>query len=69
MEPTVDNVLTYAEIVQDKHQARKLMLASNEIHEKGYEDGLEVRDGRAGGEALFDTDLHYLVRFAATGRG
>jgi len=42
--PTVDNVLTYAEIVQDKHQARKLMLASNEIHEQGYEDGLEVRD-------------------------
>ncbi len=42
--PTVDNVLTYAEIVQDKHQARKLMLASNEIHEKGYEDGLEVSD-------------------------
>ena len=37
-------VLTYAEIVQDKHQARKLMLASNEIHEKGYEDGLEVSD-------------------------
>ncbi len=42
--PTADNVLAYAEIVGDKHQARKLMLASNEIHEKGYEDGLEVRD-------------------------
>ncbi|MDX2090088.1 MAG: replicative DNA helicase [Kofleriaceae bacterium] len=42
--PTPDNVQTYAEIVQDKHQARKLMLASSEIHEKGYEDGLEVRD-------------------------
>ncbi|HEY4177735.1 MAG TPA: replicative DNA helicase [Kofleriaceae bacterium] len=42
--PTADNVLTYAEIVQEKHQARKLMLAANDIHEKGYEDGLEVRD-------------------------
>ena len=42
--PTADNVLAYAEIVGDKHQARKLMLASNEIHEKGYEDNLEVRD-------------------------
>src|SRR5262245_8419375 len=42
--PTADNVVTYAEIVSDKHQARKLMLASSEIAEKGYEDGLEVRD-------------------------
>src|SRR5437868_7568483 len=42
--PTPDNVYAYAEIVQDKHQARKLMLASGEIMEKGYEDGLEVRD-------------------------
>jgi replicative DNA helicase len=42
--PTSDNVVTYAEIVTDKHQARKLMLASGEILEKGYEDGLEVRD-------------------------
>ncbi|HEU0034668.1 MAG TPA: replicative DNA helicase [Kofleriaceae bacterium] len=42
--PTADNVVTYAEIVTDKHQARKLMLASGEIMEKGYEDGLEVRD-------------------------
>ena len=32
-------------------------------------DGLEVRKGRAHGEARFDTDLHYLVRFAATGPG
>jgi hypothetical protein len=32
-------------------------------------DGLEVRDGRATGDALFDTDLHYVVRFAATGKG
>jgi replicative DNA helicase len=42
--PTADNVLAYNEIVTDKHQARKLMLATSEITEKGYEDGLEVRD-------------------------
>lgn len=42
--PTADNVVAYAEIVTDKNQARKLMLASSEIAEKGYEDGLEVRD-------------------------
>jgi replicative DNA helicase len=42
--PTADNVVAYAEIVTDKHQARKLMLASGEILEKGYDDGLEVRD-------------------------
>ena len=42
--PTADNVLAYAEIVTDKHQARKLMLASGDILERGYEDGLEVRD-------------------------
>jgi len=42
--PTVDNVVAYAEIVSDKHQARKLMLAASEISEKGYEDNIEVRD-------------------------
>jgi len=42
--PTADNVVAYAEIVVDKHQARKLMLASGDILEKGYEDNLEVRD-------------------------
>jgi len=42
--PTADNVLAYAEIVTDKHQARKLMLASNEVHERGYDDNLEVKD-------------------------
>ena len=42
--PTADNVLAYTEIVQDKHQARKLMLASGEILERGYDDNLEVRD-------------------------
>src|SRR6516162_390779 len=42
--PTADNVLAYTEIVQDKHQARKLMLASGEILDRGYDDNLEVRD-------------------------
>jgi replicative DNA helicase len=42
--PTADNVLAYTEIVTDKHQARKLMLAAGEISERGYEDDLEVRD-------------------------
>jgi len=42
--PTADNVVAYAEIVTDKHQARKLMLAAGEISERGYEDNLEVRD-------------------------
>ena len=42
--PTADNVVAYAEIVRDNSQARKLILASSEISEKGYEDGLEVRD-------------------------
>ncbi|HEY1554538.1 MAG TPA: replicative DNA helicase [Kofleriaceae bacterium] len=42
--PTVDNVLAYTDIVRDHSQARKLILASAEIVEKGYEDGLEVRD-------------------------
>lgn len=42
--PTPDNVVHYAEIVADKHQARRLMLASGEILERGYEDDLEVRE-------------------------
>jgi replicative DNA helicase len=42
--PTLDNVLTYAEIVRDHSQARKLILASSEIVEKGYEDNLEIKD-------------------------
>ena len=42
--PTTDNVLAYAEIVTEKHQARKLMLAASDIHEKGYEDNVEVKD-------------------------
>ncbi|MCE9573594.1 MAG: replicative DNA helicase [Deltaproteobacteria bacterium] len=42
--PTPDNVLHYARIVEDKHAARKLMLASSEIADKGYEYEGEVRD-------------------------
>ncbi len=42
--PTVDNILAYSEIVKDHSQARKLILASSEISEKGYEDGLEIKD-------------------------
>ena len=42
--PTVDNIIAYTEIVKDHSQARKLILASSEISEKGYEDGLEIRD-------------------------
>src|SRR5579862_4112528 len=49
--PSVDNVLAYTEIVTDKHQARKLMLASGEILEAGYEDNIEVRDYLDGAEA------------------
>lgn len=42
--PTADNVTHYAEIVQDKHSARKLMLAASEVAAKGYEDYGDVRD-------------------------
>jgi replicative DNA helicase len=42
--PTADNVVTYAEIVTDKNQARKLMLASGDILERGYDESVEVRD-------------------------
>jgi replicative DNA helicase len=42
--PTVDNVLAYTEIVRDHSQARKLIFAAGEIVEKGFDDGLEVRD-------------------------
>jgi replicative DNA helicase len=42
--PTPDNVLHYAQIVQDKHSARKLMLAASEIADKGYGDVGDVRD-------------------------
>jgi replicative DNA helicase len=53
--PTADNVIAYAEIVGEKHQARKLMLAAGDILEKGYEDGIEVRDYLDEAEAkIFD---------------
>ncbi len=42
--PTADNVQHYAEIIQDKHSARQLMIAASEIAAKGYEDYGDVRD-------------------------
>jgi len=42
--PTTDNILAYTEIVRDHSQARKLILASSEISEKGYEENLEIKD-------------------------
>jgi replicative DNA helicase len=42
--PTPDNVMHYAQIIQDKHSARKLMLAASEIADKGYDDLGDVRD-------------------------
>jgi replicative DNA helicase len=53
--PTADNVYAYAEIVQDRHQARKLIIAASEIVERGYEDDLEIRDYLDDSEAkVFD---------------
>src|SRR5262245_3648545 len=53
--PTADNVIAYAKIVTEKHQARKLMLTAGDILEKGYEDGIEVRDYLDEAEAkIFD---------------
>jgi replicative DNA helicase len=42
--PTADNAAHYAEIIQDKHAARRLMLAASEIAAKGYEDYGDVKD-------------------------
>lgn len=42
--PTADNVVHYAQITQDKHSARRLMLAASEIAARGYEDYGEVTD-------------------------
>ncbi len=36
--PSADNAGHYAKIIQDKHAARKLMIAASEIAAKGYED-------------------------------
>jgi replicative DNA helicase len=53
--PTPDNVFAYAEIVSDRHQARKLIIAASEIVEAGYEDDLEIRDYLDDSEAkVFD---------------
>lgn len=40
--PTVDNVLVYAETVDQKHRARQLMLAAGDLVERGYESDLDV---------------------------
>ena len=42
--PTADNITHYAEIVQDKHTARQLMLAASEIAAKGYGEFADVQD-------------------------
>ncbi|WP_428266972.1 replicative DNA helicase [Haliangium sp.] len=42
--PTADNVPYYAQIIQDKHAARRLMLAASEIAARGYEEYGEVTD-------------------------
>ncbi|GAB4569975.1 MAG: replicative DNA helicase [Haliangiales bacterium] len=42
--PTADNVGYYAQIIQDKHSARRLMLAASDIAARGYEDYGEVSD-------------------------
>lgn len=50
--PTADNVVAYADIVQSKRRARDLMLAANEIFERGFEDGLDVGDYLSSAVAL-----------------
>jgi replicative DNA helicase len=42
--PTVDNMVSYAEIVTDKARARRLMLAASEVLERGYDPDLDVRE-------------------------
>ncbi len=42
--PTAENIVAYTDIVRDHSQARKLILAAGEIVEKGFDDGLEVKD-------------------------
>ncbi len=42
--PTADNAEHYAAIIQDKHAARRLMIAASEIAAKGYQDYGDVRD-------------------------
>jgi replicative DNA helicase len=42
--PTADNVMHYAQIIQEKHAARRLVLAASEVVARGYEDYGEVAD-------------------------
>jgi replicative DNA helicase len=42
--PTADNVVHYAQIIQDKASARNLMLAAAEVAARGYEEYGDVRD-------------------------
>ena len=42
--PSAENVVHYAEIVQDKRAAARVIRAASEIMEKGYEDDGEVKD-------------------------
>lgn len=42
--PTADNIAHYAQIVQDKSTARRLMLAASEVQAKGYTDFGEVNE-------------------------
>ncbi len=41
--PTADNAEHYASIIQEKHSARRLMLAASEIAAKGYQDYGDVQ--------------------------
>jgi replicative DNA helicase len=42
--PSAENVVHYAEIVQDKRAAAKVIRAASEIMEKGFEDDSDVRE-------------------------
>jgi len=42
--PSAENVVHYAEIVQDKRSAAKVIRAASEILEKGFEDDIEVKE-------------------------
>ena len=42
--PTADNVVYYADIVRDRHAARRLMVVASDITAKGYEDYGNVED-------------------------
>ena len=42
--PSTENVLHYAQIIQDKRSAQKVMRAASEILEKGYDDDADVAE-------------------------